>query len=206
MRRKTDKYILKEHSWLIVGSVLLILFGVFCAILPHIVPRADYDSLQTKEVTVAVFKHFYGGFRGASYDYIRTADGEEYNLSGDYRREQLEALLTEGKTVTIKWHKNKPFKTLLVEELYVDGERVVTYNNDEPVDWKSPLIFGSIFAALGAGGFLLLGAFVKTNRKNRKSGMTEFSANTGILKNNQNSPLPSCQRKPMFNLVFLAQI
>lgn len=168
MRRKTEKDIIKENYWLIILATLLILFGVFCAILPHIAPHVGYDSLQAKEVTITEFKHHSGGHRGASYDYIRTTDGEKYNLSGDYQREQLKELLTEGKTVSIKWYKNEPFWTLLVEEMYVNGERVVTYDNDKPVDWKSPLIFGTCCIALGIGSFFLLRFFVKTNRKQQK--------------------------------------
>lgn len=168
MRRKTDKDILKENNWLIIASALFIIFGIFVAILPHITPIVSYDSLQTKEVTIKVFKHFYGGARGASYDYIRTTDGEKYNISGDYQREQLKELLTEGRTVTIKWYKNNPFWTLLAEEIYVDGERVVTYDNDLPVDWKSPLLFGSFCIVLGVGGFFLLRFFLKTNRTKQK--------------------------------------
>ena len=168
MRRKTDKDIMKENHGLMILSTLLILFGVFCAILPYIAPHVGYDSLQTKEVTITKFKHHYGGVRGASYDYIRTTDGDKYNISGNYQRGQLKELLTEGRTVTIKWYKNEPFWTLLAEEIYVDGERVVTYDNDKPVDWKSPLIFGSCFIALGTGGFFVLRLFVKTNREKQK--------------------------------------
>ena len=183
MRRKTDKDIIKENYWLIILSALLVLFGVFCTILPLIAPHVSYDSLQTKEVTVTVFKHFYGGPKGASYDYIRTTDGEKYNLSGDYQRGQLQELLTEGKTVTIKWYKNEPFWTLLVEEMYVDGERVVTYDNDNPVDWKSPLIFGSCFVVLGIGGFFLLRLFVKTNRKKQKKRDEKIQRKYGNINN-----------------------
>lgn len=159
---------MKENYWLMILSTLLILLGVFSVILPHVVPDVGYDYLQTKEVIVTAFKNFDGGYKGASYDYIRTTDGEKYNISGDYQRAQLQELLTEGKTVTIKWYKNEPFWTLLVEEMYVDGERVVTYDNDKPVVWKPPLIFGSCFIALGIGGFFLLRLFVKTNRKKQK--------------------------------------
>lgn len=167
MRRKTDKDILRENNWLMIASSLLILFGILCAILPHVAPHTDYASLQTKEVTITAFRHHYG-YRSASYDYIRTTDGEKYNLSGDYRREQLTPLLTEGRKVTIKWYQNVPFRTLLAEEIYVDGVRVAAYNNDAPVDWKSPLILGSCFAALGICGFFMLRLFVKTNRKKQK--------------------------------------
>ena len=168
MRRKTDKDILKENNWLIIVSAFFIIFGIFVAILPHITPTVSYDSLQTKEVTIKVFKHFNSGARVASYDYIRTTDDEEYNISGDYKREQLKELLTEGRTVTIKWYKNNPFWTLLAEEIYVDGERVVTYDNDLPVDWKSPLLVGSFFITLGVGGFFLLRFFLKTDRTKQK--------------------------------------
>ena len=164
MRRKTDKDILKENNGLIIGSMLLILLGIFIAILPHIEPSAKYDSLLTKEVTISLFEHHIGGAYRASHDYILTTEGEKYNLSGDYQREQLTELLTEGKTVTIKWYKNKPFWTLLAEEIYVDGERVVTYNNDLPVEWKLPLIFGACLIALGVSGFLLVKLFLKWNR------------------------------------------
>ena len=76
--------------------------------------------------------------------------------------------IAEYNATAIKWYKNEPFGTLLVEEMYVDGEQVVTYDNDKPVDWKSPLIFGTCFIALGIGGFFLLRLFVKTNRKKQK--------------------------------------
>lgn len=168
MRRKTKTDILKKYGWyIIILYTLMILFGLFLAILPHL-PHVEYDALQTKEVTVTAFKHFYGGLRGTSYDYIRTTDGEEYNLSGDYDRGNLEELLTEGTTATIKWHRNKPFRTLLAEEMYVDGERVVTYDNDKPLDGKSFLILGSCFIVYGTGGFFWLWRYAKANRKRKK--------------------------------------
>ena len=188
MRRKTDKDIIKENSWLISLSTLFILFGAFCAILPHFAPHVGYESLQTKEVTITKFKRHYGGAKGTTYDYIRTTEGEKYSLTGDYKREQLKGLLTEGKTVTIKWHKNEPFWTLFVEEMYVDGERVITYDNDKPVDWKSPLIFGTCFIAPGIGGFLVLRLFVKTNRKKQKKRDEKIQRKYGNIENENCSP------------------
>lgn len=166
MRRKTDRDVLKENDWLIIGSVLLILCGIFFAVLPHILPRADYDSLQTKEVTVTAFGQ-HRGYRTARYDFIRTADGEKYNISGDYKRDELKKILTEGRKVTIKWYRNEPFWTLLAEEIYVDGERVVAYDNDD-VDWEFALIFGCCFIVPGIAGFFLLWLCVKKNRKIQK--------------------------------------
>ena len=168
VRRKSDKDIIKESKWLIIVSILLILLGIFLAILPHLVPRGNYDSLQAKEVTISEFKTNYGGLHRASYDYIRTTDGEKYNISGDYQRAQLKDLLKEGQAVTIKWYKNEPFWTLLAEEIYVNGEQVVKYDNDLPVEWKPALIFGLCVSALGIGGLFLFRFFLKHNREKQK--------------------------------------
>lgn len=169
MRRKTDRDILKEHKWLIIGSALVIVFGLFIAIAPHILPGVRYDSLHTKEVIVTQFGHFYGGVGWAAYDYIRTTDGEEYHISGVYQRERLKTQLVGGKSITIKWYQNKPFWTLFAEEIYVDGERVVTYDNDVPANWKLPLFLGACFVAFGVSGFFMIRFFLRTNRmKQRK--------------------------------------
>ena len=167
MRRKTSKDILKENRALMILSALLVVFGIFCAVAPHIVPRVDYDSLQTKDVTVAALERYrvrtITGYR------LYTTDGEKYNISGDYRRSELEELVTEGKKATIRYCENKPFRTVLIKEMDVDGVRVVTYDPDKPVAWRLPLILGVCFASVGAGGFLFLRFIVKTNRKRQKA-------------------------------------
>ncbi|MBQ4620577.1 MAG: hypothetical protein IJB25_11980 [Clostridia bacterium] len=167
MQRKTKKGIFRKYGWYIIINTLMILIGFFLAILPHF-PHVEYDALQTKEVTVTEFKRFFAVRGGTDYDYIRTTDGEKYNLSGDYDRGKLEELLKEGTTATIKWYKNKPFRTLLAEEMYVDGDRVVTYDNDKQVDGKSFLILGSCFIVFGTGGFIWLWWYAKANRKRKK--------------------------------------
>ena len=167
MRRKTDKDILRENPWLLAGSVIYILLGIFVVMLPYISRPADYAALQTKEITVDAFRHHSGTY-GGSYDYILTTDGEMYNVSGDYQRSQLAQLLTEGRTVTIKWYKNRPFWTLLAEEIYVDGQKIVTYNNDEPVNKSIPVIIGICAIAMGLGIFLFLNFILKHNRVKQK--------------------------------------
>jgi hypothetical protein len=168
MRRKTDKDIRREYGWLVIGSVILILLGLLFAILPNVIPPVSYDSLQTKEVTITAFKRHIGGRRGHTYDYILTSEGEKFNLSGDYQRAHLNTLLTEGTTAIIKWYRNVPFRTLLLEEMYIDGERVVTYDNDRPSDWWAPLIGGGFFCVLGAGGLLMFRNIRNSNRKKQK--------------------------------------
>lgn len=167
MRRKTSKDILKENRALMILSALLVIFGIFCAIAPHMVPRVDYDSLQTKDVTVAALERY--RVRTSTGYRLYTTDGEKYNISGDYRRSELKELVTEGKKATIRYCKNKPFRTVLIKEMEVDGVRVVTYDPDKPVAWRLPLILGVCFASVGVGGFLFLRFTVKTNRKRQKA-------------------------------------
>ena len=163
MRRKTDRDVVKENTWLVCVSGALILLGIVLALWPHLFPSPDYDALEEKEVTVQALRHF-SGVKGVSYDYILTTDGERYNLSGDYDREKAFAQLTEGQKVTIKWCVNRPARTFLAEEVRVDGETVVAYRS-QPDNWKPMLVFGAWFVATGTGGFLLLHLLVKTNRR-----------------------------------------
>jgi len=163
VRRKTDRDVVKENIWLVFLSGALIFFGVIIALWPCVFPSPSYDALEEKEVTVQTLQHF-SGVKGVSYDYILTMDGERFNLSGDYDREKAFAQLTEGSKATIKWCVNRPARTLLAEEVRVDGETVVAYRS-QPDSWKPMLVFGSWFAATGIGGFLLLHLLVKTNRR-----------------------------------------
>lgn len=179
MRKKTDMDILREHKFLIVGSILLILFGIFLATVPHI-HSGNYDSLETKEVTITEFKH--NSVRGSSYDYICTTDGKKYNISGNYKREQLQELLTEGQTITIKWFKNTPFCTLLAEEIYVDGKRIVTYDNDLPSTWKNPLVVGVCTIAIGISGLFLIIFLLKSNNYKQRNRNERIRKKYGDLK------------------------
>ena len=180
MRRKTDMDILREHKFLLVGSILLILFGIFLAT-ALTSNYGNYNSLETKEVTITEFKH--NSVRGCSYDYICTTDGEKYNISGNYKREQLQELLTEGRTITIRWYKNTPFRTpLLAEEIYVDGKRVVTYDNDLPSAWKNPLVVGVCTITIGISGLFLIKIFLKSNNDKQKKRNERIRKKYGDLK------------------------
>jgi len=163
VRRKTDRDVVKENTWLICVSGALILLGIFLALWPYLFPSPDYDALEEKEVTVQALRHF-SGLKGVSYDYILTTDGERYNLAGDYDSEEVYGLLTEGRKATIKWCVNKPARTLLAGGVCVDGQTVVAYRS-QPDSWKPMLVFGCWFVATGIGGFLLLHLLLKTNRR-----------------------------------------
>ena len=165
MGRKTDREILRENRWLTVLSAVFILCGILIALLPHLLPFASYDSLQETVATVQVFKHFYGGSKGLNYAYLLTTDNEKYILSGDYDEEEAAKQLTAGKAVTLKWYQNKPFGERLAEEVSVDGNPLVRYDNDLARDKKFSLFAGAFLAAAGTGGLLLLNLSLKANRK-----------------------------------------
>ena len=168
MRRMTDTDVIKQYALIFIASIGFIVSGILVAILPHIMPYVPYDSLQTKEVTITVFDYSYGGRHSSGHYYIRTTEGEMFNITGAYTPSELCEVLTSGTEATIKWHKNKPFWTLLVEEMYVDGTRVVTYDNDKPADWKLPLIIGIFCLAIGIGGLFLIRFFLKDNRRKQE--------------------------------------
>ena len=170
MKTTVDKEILKENWWLIVGPVLFILLGILLIVLPN--RPVDYASLQTKEVTVEALKYHYGR-HGSDYHDIRTTDGERYVIKGDYRREQLEELLTKGTVITIKWYESD-FGRLCAEEVYVDGDKVAVYNeyNNLSVKNNMRLIIGFFGIAFGLVGLyfvkLILVSLTEQKAKNTK--------------------------------------
>lgn len=182
MRRKSKNEILKENIWAIVLAICLLISGLFVIILPHILPNPTYEALQTKEVTVSMVEWNSRVRYGASYHYILTTDGEMYILSGDYQASQVYDLLKEGTTVTIKWYQNKPFSTQLIEELIVNGQRIVTYNNNRPVEWQGPLIVGLCVIAMGVGDLLLARFYVKHNIEIQKKRDERIIKKYGNLK------------------------
>ena len=168
MNTKIAKEILRENWWLMVGPIVFILMGILVIILTHHEKPVEYASLQTKEVTVETFSHHYGQ-HGSSYDYIRTTDGVKYTISGEYQQQQLKEMFTEGTTITIKWYQNKPFRTLLAEEIYIEGTRVVAYDNDKLINKATPLFVGICAILLALGSFCFVRFILVSISKKRKN-------------------------------------
>ena len=165
MRRKSDKEIRKEFNIFLILGTIAILFGLLMLLLP-IIPTTPFEEYTEKEVVISKFDHFYGGVRGASYDYIVTHDGEIYNITGEYRKSELSEFLIEGTVAVIKYDTNNilPFKKY-VEELTVDENRLVTYNNDAPINWAPHVIFCLISCFIGISLLLACRWQVIRNRK-----------------------------------------
>ncbi len=195
MRRKTDKDILKASAGIILLSVIFILSGIVVMILPYSSFYPEYSSLQTKEVKISEFEVrreyslviLYRSARLEKYDvaYIHTTDGETYSIGGKHDKEQLKEVLTDGKTVTIKWSKvlKVPVSELIIEEIYLDGEKIVTYDNDlvreESKDiWK----FAIWPIALGIGGLLYVRWNLKHNREIQRKRDERIKRKYGAVK------------------------
>ena len=149
MRRKTDRDIKKEYKFFLVLGILFILLGLFFISLPFI-PPTPYEKYAEKEVVISKFDDFHGVRGLASYDYIITEDGEQYNITGAYNRSELTKVLTKGTVVIIRCRTNNvlPFKKY-AEEITVNGNKIVTYNNDAPINWTPPIIFSSMSFLIG---------------------------------------------------------
>jgi len=165
MRRKSDKEMKKEFNIFLILGIIAILSGIFFILLP-IMPTTPYAEYKEKEVVISKSDHFYGGPKGASYDYIITEDGEKYNLTGKYSRSEVSEILIKGTTAIIKYDTNEilPFKKY-AEEITVAGNKIVTYNNDAPINWTLPIIFCIIFCLMGVAFLLAFRWQITRNRK-----------------------------------------
>jgi predicted RND superfamily exporter protein len=165
MRRRSDKEIKKEFNIFLILGIIAILFSIFIVLLP-IMPTTPYEEYKEKEVIISEFDHFYGGPKGASYDYIITEDGEKYNVTGEYSRSELSEILIKGTTAVIKYDINDilPFKKY-AEEITVGGNKIVTYNNDTPTKWTFHIIFCLIFCLIGVAFLFAFRGQIIRNRK-----------------------------------------
>jgi len=164
MRRKSDKEIGKEFRVFFILGTVAILFGLFVILIP-LIPITPYEEYQEKEVVISKFDHFYG-VRTSSYDYITTEEGESFNITGDYNRSELSEILIKGTVAVIKYDTNNifPFKKY-VEEMIVDGNKIVTYDNDTPIDWNPYIIACSLCSFIGVCFLFLYYWQIIENRK-----------------------------------------
>jgi hypothetical protein len=164
VRRKTNKEVRKEHRITLILGCCFIAFAVFCILLP-LIPRTPYSEHFEKEVIVSESDFYFGGVRGASYYYIITTDGEIYNITGEYSASKLREYLKEGTQITIKYTENKLFNRKYAEEIVLNGELLVKYDNDKPIDWTGSIIFATFSDLVGIGFILSYRFHINHNRK-----------------------------------------
>lgn len=184
MRRMSDKDILKANALLAVFSVLSILTGIFLPFLPVLLPVAEYDELVDKQIVVQSLEWIQQQ-RGASFYLVTTEEGEQYNITGSYESAaQLEGILSQGKSASIKYYENKIFflTKKYAEVVVADGECVVSYNNDEDDGmWVLYLITACCFL-IGSGGICFVVWEIKRNRKDRARRDRQITKKYGSIK------------------------
>ena len=79
--------------------------------------------------------------------------------------------------------KNKllPFKKY-AEEMTVNGQRIVSYNNDQPPDWTAIIVVCSILFLLGTGFLFAYRATILHNRKQQQKRDARIIKKYGALK------------------------
>lgn len=169
MRRKNDRDIIKENILFLISGCAGILLGIFFLLSPFL-PSTLYEEYQEKEIMISEVKRFSGGRWGtASHLSILTDEGESYFITGEFVWSDLPDLLHEGTIASIKYRINRVFPILKYsEEMTVNGELIVKYNNDEPVNWVMITIMSVISISLGIVFLCLFRFFVVRNRKIQK--------------------------------------
>ena len=165
MRRKSDKQIKKEFISVLIFGIVAIFAGLFVLTYP-LIPATPLEEHKEKEIVISQFDYHGGGRYGASYHYIITEDGERYNITGEYSATQLYDVLSKGTVAVIKYDTNKllTFKNY-AEEMTVDGNKIVTYNNDDPTNWTMHIIFGLLALLIGLASLFFCRWEIKHNRK-----------------------------------------
>ena len=165
MRRKSDKQIKKEFISVLIFGIVAIFAGLFILTYP-LIPATPLEEHKEKEIIISQFAYHSGGRYGSSYYYIITEDGERYNITGEYSATQLYDVLSKGTVAVIKYDTNKilTFKKY-AEEITVDGNKIVTYNNDDPINWTMHIIFGLLALPTGLASLFLYRWEIKHNRE-----------------------------------------
>ena len=165
MRRKSDKDIRREYNIFLVLGIITIFFGIFILLLPTI-PTTPYEEYKEKEVVISKFDRYYGGRYGATYDYIITEDGEKYIVTGEYSRSELTEILVKETAAVIKYDINNILTfQKYAEEITVNGNKIVTYNNDAPTNWTPHIIFFLISCLIGVAFLFAYRWQIIRNRK-----------------------------------------
>ena len=160
MKRKNTSDWRREWTAVVAVGIVLVLMGLFVIVYPCMEPPATYEALTEKEVTVSSVRHVSGG-RGANFDRLTTTDNERYNLTGDYDPAAVYAALQSGQRVTVRYYESKLFSKKYAEEILVNGELLVRYNNDEPQYEGLRIALGGVTVLVGIGAFVLCAYFVR---------------------------------------------
>lgn len=165
----TGKDIHCMYNGCIVIAVLSFLLGLYCFFSLTLNPTPQYENLKEGTITVDHIKHYPGLGRFASGYYgLTSAEGVKYHLSGNYDIHILQEKLTDGTTISIKWYSNNTLmiERLYIEEIYLDGELLSSYTNDNQSAMIVAWVSGSALFMIGIGHLIFYYYIVKKEIKN----------------------------------------
>ena len=181
MRRKSDKDIRKESFGFLLSGYICIIFSLFMVLYP-LIPQTPYEEYTEKEVVIVKFERVHGSKGSVSYCII-TDNGDKYTLTGEFNSAELTEVLCDGTIATVKCDDNNLFPFIkYVEEMTVNGKRLVTYNNDAPTDWTINIIVFIVSFFAGVGFLIACRKEIIRNRKQQEKRDARIIKKYGKLK------------------------
>ena len=142
MRKK-----LQPHQKRFLKTVLI---AVIIFLIPYIYFQPGYAQLKEAEITIE-WTNYRAGRRSVG-SYLGTTDDMVFKVGGDISsRADFESKLTPDTNVQIKYYRGIHlfFPMNFIEELTVNGETIITYNNQQGLVRKICIIVGSLFFTVG---------------------------------------------------------
>ncbi len=142
---------LRNHriiAWVVLSiTVVIALLLVFS---PELFPPPSYDELYEKAVTISSYERT-PAYRGGYSYRLYTEEDSTFTLTGTFDHDTVADMLQHGVTATVKGYPGlNPFFDC-VEEITVNGDVIVSYNNDDPTDRTSLVWLGLFFVLIGTG-------------------------------------------------------
>ena len=160
--RTTGKNIRRNYASILISASFFFLLGLYVILVITLNPTPAYEDLNDAVITVDHIKTHSSG-KGSRYDALTSTDGVRYRLSGDCNFSTLKERLPKGTEIVIKWYKKD---TLMLEkhfiaEIYLDGEQLSAYTNNNKVGTIFACVSGGILFAIGIGCLIFYDRTVK---------------------------------------------
>lgn len=152
---------------IITAALILCIMGILLPVIYFTTPTVPYEDLTETQITIQKIVFHRRSRLGGAYWSLTTTDNRTFNLTGTYRAQEIEELLTQGKHATVKYCETwlgKLFGMRYAEEVVIDGQAVVSYNSPE----EHPtivLIASGLLLLLGLLGFFFAHSCVKDARR-----------------------------------------
>ncbi len=160
--RTTGKNIRRNYGGILVCSFFFFILGIYVILVITLNPTPAYEDLNDAVITVDSIKTYSSG-KGGRYKALSSTDGVRYRLSGDFNLSTLKEKLPEGTEIVIKWYKSDTLmlEKHYVEEIYLDGEQLSAYTNNNKVGTIFACVSGSFLFAIAIGLLIFYRSTVK---------------------------------------------